>query len=107
MDFSRLKIACGSWMTTVPLPVGTLFCVLVPSTFHFFPIIHHTFTILGRDHITVCIPNMDDHVFIMYYAQYTFVFGIVIPFFLMAVCYILLVWHSRSKLGTEEVTVTV
>ncbi|KIH68474.1 hypothetical protein ANCDUO_01189 [Ancylostoma duodenale] len=100
-----LRTACGSWMTTVPLVVGTLFCVIVPSTFHFFHIIHHTFTIPGMDHITVCIPNMDDHVFNMY-AQYTFVVGFVIPFFLMTVCYILLVRHVRAKFRHRKVTVS-
>ncbi|EPB78345.1 7 transmembrane receptor [Ancylostoma ceylanicum] len=102
---TRLRTACGSWMTTVPLVVGTLFCVIVPSTFHFFHIIHHTFTIPGMDHITVCIPNMDDHVFNMY-AQYTFVVGFVIPFFLMTVCYILLVRHVRAKFRHRKVTVS-
>uniref|UniRef100_A0A7I4YMS1 G_PROTEIN_RECEP_F1_2 domain-containing protein n=1 Tax=Haemonchus contortus TaxID=6289 RepID=A0A7I4YMS1_HAECO len=102
---TRLRTACDSWMTTVPLVVGTLFCVVVPSTFHFFHIIHHQFTIPGMEHITVCIPNMDDHVFNMY-AQYTFVVGFVVPFFLVTVCYILLVRHVRAKFKNRKVAVS-
>ncbi|VDM57536.1 unnamed protein product [Angiostrongylus costaricensis] len=98
---TRLRSACDSWMTSVPLVVGTLLCVVVPSTFHFFFIIHHQFTIPGMEHITVCIPNMDDHVFNMY-AQYTFVVGFVVPFFLMTVCYILLVRHVRAKFKSRK-----
>ncbi|KJH43676.1 hypothetical protein DICVIV_10295 [Dictyocaulus viviparus] len=44
---TRLRSACDTWMTSIPLVVGTLFCVVVPSTFHFFYIIHHQFTIPG------------------------------------------------------------
>ncbi|VDP39531.1 unnamed protein product [Heligmosomoides polygyrus] len=44
---TRLRTACDTWMTSIPLVVGTVFCVVVPSTYHFLHIIHHQFTIPG------------------------------------------------------------
>lgn len=102
---TRLRTACDTWMTSIPLVVGTVFCVVVPSTYHFLHIIHHQFTIPGMEHITVCIPHMDDDAFNMY-AQYTFVVGFVVPFFLMTVCYILLVRHVRAKFRNRKVAVS-
>ncbi|VDP42993.1 unnamed protein product [Heligmosomoides polygyrus] len=48
---------------------------------------------------------MDDDAFNMY-AQYTFVVGFVVPFFLMTVCYILLVRHVRAKFRNRKVAVS-
>lgn len=54
-----------------------------------------------QEHITVCIVNMDDDTFNIY-ASYTFTVGFVIPFTIMAFCYIMLVRHVRQKFRNRK-----
>ncbi|CAI4221859.1 unnamed protein product [Auanema sp. JU1783] len=105
---TRLRNSFQSWMSLVPLALGTFFGVVLPSIFHFVHIIHQNINFEENERVdvdefpvTICIPNMDENIFV-YYAHYTFVTGFVIPFIIMTSCYILLVRHVKQKFRNRK-----
>lgn len=85
-----------AWMSLVPLGLGTLLGVCVPTVFHFLYLQHFSVPFPDSEVTWVCLPIMSNDVFNTF-AQYTFVVGFIIPFALMTVCYILLVRHVKAK----------
>uniref|UniRef100_A0A1I7V0E7 G_PROTEIN_RECEP_F1_2 domain-containing protein n=1 Tax=Caenorhabditis tropicalis TaxID=1561998 RepID=A0A1I7V0E7_9PELO len=103
MSLERYVIVCTryrhvyrAWMSLVPLGVGTIFGVLVPTIFHFLYLQHFAVPFPDSDVTWVCLPIMANDIFNTF-AQYTFVVGFIIPFAIMTACYILLVRHVKTK----------
>uniref|UniRef100_A0A8R1DKY9 G_PROTEIN_RECEP_F1_2 domain-containing protein n=1 Tax=Caenorhabditis japonica TaxID=281687 RepID=A0A8R1DKY9_CAEJA len=93
---TRLRHLYRAWMSLVPLAVGTVFGVLVPTIFHFLYLEHFSVTFPPSDVTWVCLPMMSNDVFNTF-AQYTFVVGFIIPFAIMTACYVMLVRHVKRK----------
>ncbi|KAF1757453.1 hypothetical protein GCK72_013909 [Caenorhabditis remanei] len=93
---TRLRHVYRAWMSLVPLGIGTVLGVLVPTIMHYLYLQHFTVGYEGSEVTWVCLPIMTNEVFNTF-AQYTFAVGFIIPFAIMTACYILLVRHVKSK----------
>lgn len=107
MSCERYLVVCTRWryvatparLTLIPLAFGVLFAVIIPMI----PVV--VFTNLYEIRLeeggvnytqAVCLHYMPLH-FVALYVQYTFFSGFLLPFLIMAVCYICLVRHVRQK----------
>ncbi|CAL2040262.1 unnamed protein product [Caenorhabditis brenneri] len=93
---TRLRHIYRAWMSLVPLAVGTVFGVIVPTIFHYLYLQHFSVPFPDSDVTWVCLPIMSNDIFNTF-AQYTFVVGFIIPFAIMTGCYIMLVHHVKRK----------
>ncbi|CAD6196529.1 unnamed protein product [Caenorhabditis auriculariae] len=101
---TKLRHIYQAWMSLVPLALGTLFGVVLPTTIHFCYLQHFRFDMFGEEvdvpaeepETWLCLPNMTDRIFNAF-AQYTFLVGFIVPFVIMTICYILLVRHVKRK----------